>query len=66
MKPSEIEVGKTYCNAGKGTTRRNVMEIRTDLNPLNPWVRYLSIETGFTQQLRLYSFAKWAGREVEE
>jgi hypothetical protein len=31
MSPSKIEVGKTYCNRGKGTTRRTVLEISDKL-----------------------------------
>lgn len=50
MSPSKIEVGKTYCNRGKGRTTRTVLEISDNLKaawfsngdrPHEPVVRYI-------------------------
>jgi hypothetical protein len=80
MKPSEIKVGKTYCNRGAGRTQRKVLEISIENRP--DWygsdsnkppddehgVLYEQMTTrlgSFTDQLFLSSFAAWAGREVD-
>lgn len=72
MSPSKIEVGKTYCNRGKGRTMRAVLEISDKLKapwfssgdrPKEPVVRYL--QNGVEEKLYLSSFAAWCGREVE-
>lgn len=59
MKPSEIQVGKTYQNRGKGTTTRKVLAV----DP--PLVRFIS-NHGEMKYRRLSSFAAWAGSEVKE
>ena len=79
MKPSQVEVGKTYQNRGAGRTRRTVIAIGNEYRP----DRYLSHD-GFVplhlrqrddpgvlyeqngQQARLYlnSFAAWCGKEA--
>ena len=78
MKPSEIKVGKTYCNRGKGYTMRTVINISdkdrpnwwygAGKKPDEPGVLYEQYskgkERGFTDQLFLSSFASWAGKEV--
>jgi hypothetical protein len=78
MKPSEIEVGKTYTNRGAGRTRRTVIGISTEHNdkvpwygsgspPLEPAVLYEQNVRGKMQDGKLFisSFASWAGKEVE-
>ena len=71
MAPSKIEVGKTYCNRGKGRTTRTVLEISEKLKapwfsdgerPNEPVVRY--VQNGVEEKLYLSSFASWCGREV--
>jgi hypothetical protein len=71
MSPSKIEVGKTYCNRGKGRTLRTVLEISRDIpvtwyspndRPDDPVVRYS--QAGVEGCLYLRSFATWCGREV--
>ena len=73
MSPSKIEVGKTYCNRGKGRTRRTVLEISDQLTapwfstgerPNEPVVRYK--QNGVEETLYLSSFASWCGGEVSE
>jgi hypothetical protein len=73
MKPSEIQVGKTYCNRGKGKTKRTVLEISFDLEapwfsssnrPKEPIVRYR--QKSYEANLYLSSFAAWCGKEVFE
>ena len=73
MSPSKIEVGKTYCNRGKGRTRRTVLEISDQLKapwfsmgerPNEPVVRYT--QNGVEETLYLSSFASWCGGEVSE
>jgi predicted alpha/beta superfamily hydrolase len=77
MPPHKIKVGKTYCNRGKGKTRRTVLEIGKHLKaewyglstphsppPDEPVVKYM--QDGNEATLYLSSFAKWAGKEVEE
>ena len=78
MKPSEIEVGKTYTNRGKGTTRRTVLAISDEHIPTvffgasrpvgEPGVLYkrFGLQGEFSiDQMYLSSFAAWAGREVK-
>jgi len=80
MKPEDIEVGKTYVNAGDGRTRRKVIAIGDQDRPPNwhgasepdeePIVLFeQDIGSGNTLQnvrrnLYLTSFAKWAEREA--
>lgn len=72
MSPSKIKVGRTYCNRGKGKTRRTVLEISFDLKapwfsdnprPNEPVVRYK--QDGLEANLYLSSFASWCGKEVQ-
>ena len=71
VSPSKIEVGKTYCNRGKGRTTRTVLEISDKLTapwfssgdrPSEPIVRYE--QNGVEETLYLRSFAAWCGQEV--
>ena len=72
MKPTEIEVGKTYRNRGAGRTQRKVLGIDDDYRPRfwygasprpdEPGVLYE--QDGKQQKLMLSSFAAWAGAEV--
>ncbi len=72
MKPKDIKVGRTYCNRGKGRTRRTVLEISETLKP-SWWAansdadqRVVSFtQNGMEGRLYLSSFAKWCGQEVE-
>lgn len=76
MKPSEIQVGKTYVNRGAGRTRRTVIAIGPEHAPTAWWgdpdKRPAAAEPGvvFTQMggesraLYLSSFAAWAGKEA--
>jgi hypothetical protein len=77
MRPKDIKVGKTYCNRGKGTTIRKVINISmkdqprawfgAGARPVEPGVLYeqeTSSDKCITDQLFLSSFAAWAGREV--
>lgn len=74
MKPSEIVVGATYVNRGKGKTTRTVIAIGDEHRPPQ-WFGYASTaknEPGvlFAQggercNLYLSSFASWAGKRVE-
>lgn len=78
MKPSEIQVGKTYQNKGAGTTKRKVLAIGDEHRPKNwlsegpapdePGVLYESSygHGNYTDTLYLSSFASWAGREYVE
>lgn len=74
MKPTEIQVGKTYRNRGKGNTHRTVLEIAKGIQvtwfgagdpPDEPVVRY-RYPDGQEGVLYLRSFAVWAGSEVSE
>jgi hypothetical protein len=77
MKPSKIEVGKTYVNKGKGTTQRKVLDIGFHIKPTEwyssndppeePGVYFEQRGMGGRKFDRLYisSFASWVGREVE-
>ena len=71
MPPTKIEVGKMYCNRGKGLTTRKVLEISDKLKapwfssgdrPSEPVVR--DEQNGVDGKLYLSSFAAWCGREV--
>jgi hypothetical protein len=79
MNKSQIQIGKTYCNCGAGTTHRKVIDMGMHIQPKwyggiykrpygEPGVRYEFIDRfGQTQTSELYlkSFASWAGKEVE-
>lgn len=76
MKKSEIKVGSTYVNRGKGKTTRTVTAIGP-ASRIVPRVRWLSdtvppsepvvqfTQKGKVESLYLSSFAQWAGAEVE-
>ncbi len=75
MKKSEIMVGKTYSNRGKGSTRRKVRAINMEICP--PWVsenkppeepgvEYEQEFPHYIGTLYLSSFASWAGAEVKK
>lgn len=64
MKPSEIQVGKTY--EGKSGIRRKVVSMESEWRG---WLRYEEVTMGNAVRNRsqyIERFAKWAGREVEE
>jgi hypothetical protein len=72
MRPSEIEVGKTYINVRTGRTR-TVSRIRTDWGG-NVFVHYLLPPPRYyllppprfgTFFCLLKSFARWAGKELK-
>jgi len=75
MKPSEIKVGKTYCNRGKGMTMRRVIDIYhilgSDRIDDRISVRFMAMDatgnqlTTYSDSCPISSFAKWAGGEVE-
>ena len=80
MKPEDIKVGKTYCNKGKGRTRRTVLAIGPEHLPRQAFntdgkfpdgavgVQYQQVEFGIEARLSklwLRSFASWAGSIVE-
>jgi len=71
MRPSDIKLGVTYRNRGKGRTQRTVLRIGRDLKA--PWFtdspRPDEPVVEFSQQdkverLYLSSFASWAGSAV--
>ena len=70
MKPSDIKVGKTYCNRGKGLTMRRVIDIYN--NSLTSFVKFMAIDiTGnqlstYSDLCKLSTFAKWAGSEMND
>lgn len=77
MKVSEIEVGKTYSNRGKGTTMRTVLAISDEHIPTiffgskRPigeqgvlYKQFGSSGACSISNLYLSSFAAWAGKEV--
>ena len=72
MKPSEIQIGKTYRNRGRGTTNRKVLQLKQDIyrqNGRGVDVLYRQIGgpwDGNEARLTLESFAQWAGSEVKE
>jgi len=69
MKPSQIEIGKTYKNRGAGKTTRTVIDIgdehaphrwfSSSPRPDEPGVLYE--QNGRRESLYLSSFASWAG-----
>ncbi len=65
MKPSDIEPGKTYQNAGAGRTRRTVVSLVQKIECGYPvvYVCYRQPRR-YPPLLSLDSFAKWAGKEV--
>jgi len=76
MKPSEIEVGKTYRNRGAGKTTRTVLAIggahrpkvyynATGDHPNDKGVLFYDHQNGEKRNLYLKSFAKWAGHLVD-
>jgi hypothetical protein len=78
MNKSDIQIGKTYCNRGAGTTFRKVIDMGTHIQPewyggiydrpKDPGVRYETVnKDGEKEVIELYlkSFASWAGRECE-
>ena len=79
MKQKDIKAGKTYRNAGAGTTFRTVLSIdpETDENRPHWWsqnprpdgmpvVTYHQIRGKYNRELLyLKSFAQWAGSEVQ-
>lgn len=76
MRKSDIKVGATYINKGKGRTKRKVLEISDTIRPRwfgygfpnEPGVRFEQISnTGRTTgTLYLHSFAAWCKEEVPE
>jgi hypothetical protein len=72
MMPSEIRVGRTYRNRGKGRTTRTVVSISGDETglhwysmsprPKEPVVQFTQGDK--TEKLYISSFASWAGSEV--
>jgi len=74
MKQEDVKVGRTYCNRGKGTVQRTVVDIGRDClrGPTKaywiwsrvPYVLYR--QAGTHRQQRLSSFAAWAGSEVSD
>ena len=77
MKVSDIQIGKTYRNKGKGRTHRKVLAIVHDGEclwlgagspPNEPVVKFLHKNGQFTGQkdaLYISSFAQWVGGEVD-
>lgn len=72
MKPSEIQIGKTYCNRGKGLTMRRVIDINKRVLGYNlNDVKFIAMDatsnqlTTYSDSCSVSSFAKWAGGEVE-
>ena len=80
MKPSEIQIGKTYVNRGAGRTKRTVLGIGMEhrparwlgdpeREPVEPGVWFAQTGGslhGLQDQLYLSSFAQWAKAEVDE
>lgn len=73
MKPTEIEVGKTYRNKNAGRTQRKVLDIG-DHCPPKMWLPLSSQpddpgvvyeQSGKIRSVYLSSFAAWAGAEVK-
>lgn len=71
MKTSDIKVGETYVNRGKGRTRRTVIAIGDEhrpprfyglVTPSEPGVLYE--QNGKQYRLYLCSFAAWAGKKA--
>ena len=74
MKPSNIQVGKTYVNRGAGRTRRKVLAVRSQFDLLamgykvdGSMVCYRQpvVGCGIVRWLSLSNFAAWAGKEIE-
>jgi len=72
MKPSEIQVGKTYRNKGAGRTTRTVLAIGVEHNPGDNFRHHglrgvLFEQPGREGQHKLIidHFASWAGSEVK-
>ena len=63
MKPSEIEVGKTYINVRTGRTRK-VTRIRIPWDDRDPDVAYY-VSWGVPGTCQVATFARWAGKEVK-
>ena len=70
MKPSEIKVGKTYCNRGKRLTMRRVIDIDRSSPVLFDTVKFMAMDmtgnqtTTYSDSCKLSTFAAWAGKEV--
>ena len=75
MKPSQIEVGKTYINKGAGKTQRTVIAIGESHKPKTYWnatgenpnkddTGVLYEQNGKQNNLYLTSFAAWCGSEA--
>lgn len=70
MKQSDIQVGKFYCNRGKGMVIRHVIDINFMDTSLAK-VKYMAMDitgnqtTTYHDTCFLDQFAKWAGAEVE-
>lgn len=75
MKPTDIQIGKTYRNRGAGTTTRTVLDIGEHVPGSFTWENSIRIRVKYRQQygtddevertLSLNSFAQWAGSEVK-
>lgn len=77
MRASDIKIGRTYRNRGKGTTQRKVLAIGKDVAPPHWYGRsggpdeagvefeYVD-DDGGVGRLFLGSFASWAGSEVSD
>ena len=80
MKTTQIQIGKTYTNRGKGRTSRTVTGIGAENLPNFAWnrdgkfpegslgVRYIQNggqRNGREMTLWLDSFASWASREID-
>jgi len=78
MKPSDIQIGKTYINRGAGRTHRKVLAIGDehrpkewsgDLSaPKQPGVLYEqqdSWDRNYRSKIYLRSFVLWAGGELQ-
>lgn len=80
MKTTQIQIGKTYTNRGKGRTSRTVIGIGEEHLPSHAWnasgkfpegsvgVKYIQnggLQNGLEMTLWLDSFASWASREID-
>jgi hypothetical protein len=66
MKHSDIKVGKTYCNRGKGTTTRRVIGIAPRIGSATVLQVMYRDSDGVLWRIDLKMFAKWAGGIVDE
>ena len=71
MKPSDIRIGATYRNRGRGRTRRKVIDLGSHLVDKWPFLpsgdNVLFEQNGKqTTTMSLKSFARWAGSEVQD